>query len=229
MSSTQQSSIADNIDDVMSTIKAMEYEFRSYTQTVHNFFQMHPALSLVDPPIVHSVKSRTKDLEHLRKKILRKTDLGRDINPENVFQEINDFAGVRVLHIHLEQLRQIDLVIRQRATQGEWIFAEHPKAYTWDPETKEYMESLGLHVHIKPSYYTSVHYVVKPRIDSPVSCEIQVRTLFEEVWGEVDHMINYPIPTANIACAEQLKVLAKLVGAGSRLVDSVFRTKDNES
>jgi putative GTP pyrophosphokinase len=64
----------------------------------------------------------------------------------------------------------------------------------------------------------------RPRVDSPICCEIQVRTLFEEIWGEVDHALNYPNVSDNLACREQLRVLAKLVGAGSRLVDSIFRT-----
>jgi len=55
---------------------------------------------------------------------------------------------------------------------------------------------------------------------------VQVRTLFEEIWGEVDHALNYPTPTETISCREQLKVLAKLVGAGSRLVDSIFKAAE---
>jgi len=66
--------------------------------------------------------------------------------------------------------------------------------------------------------------VVKPRQDSEVSCEIQVRTLFEEIWGEVDHQINYPRECDVLACREQIRVLARLVGAGSRLADAIFRT-----
>jgi ppGpp synthetase/RelA/SpoT-type nucleotidyltranferase len=87
-----------------------------------------------------------------------------------------------------------------------------------------FFEKLGIGVELKESYYTSVHYVVRPRVDSPHCCEIQVRTLFEEIWGQVDHTLNYPINSENLACREQLKVLAKLVGAGSRLVDSIFRS-----
>jgi ppGpp synthetase/RelA/SpoT-type nucleotidyltranferase len=41
----------------------------------------------------------------------------------------------------------------------------------------------------KESYYTSIRYLVKPRHD-----EIQVRTLFEEIWGGIDHTIYYPHP-----------------------------------
>jgi hypothetical protein len=41
--------------------------------------------------------------------------------------------------------------------------------------------------------YTSVHYIIGSGSQTPLTCEIQVRTLMEEVWGEVDHKINYPI------------------------------------
>lgn len=87
-------------------------------------------------------------------------------------------------------------------------------------------DSLGLNSEIKDSYYTSVHYVVKPNNSNPnpVCCEIQVRTLFEEIWGEISHSINYPHETNSIACKEQLKVLSKLVSTGTRLADSIFRS-----
>jgi hypothetical protein len=31
----------------------------------------------------------------------------------------------------------------------------------------------------------------------------------EEVWGEVDHMLNYPVPTDVLSSREQLKVLGQ--------------------
>jgi GTP pyrophosphokinase len=52
-------------------------------------------------------------------------------------------------------------------------------------------------------------------------CELQVRTLAEEVWGEISHAIDYPHETDSVACKEQLKVLARLVSGCSRLVDSI--------
>jgi ppGpp synthetase/RelA/SpoT-type nucleotidyltranferase len=107
--------------------------------------------------------------------------------------------------------------------QKDWHLPEPPKAYTWDPESKRFFENLNIDVEVRESFYTSVHYLVRPRADSPICCEIQVRTLFEEIWGEVDHALNYPTKSENLACKEQLLVLAKLVGAGSRLVDSIFR------
>jgi ppGpp synthetase/RelA/SpoT-type nucleotidyltranferase len=162
-------------------------------------------------------------ITHLRDKITKKIAEGREINESNFFRQITDLAGVRILHLFQENFREIDGIIRQKIVDGDWVFNEHPKAYTWDPEAAEYFRTFDLTVSEKPTSYTSVHYLVRPRTDSPLCCEIQVRTLFEEIWGEVDHQINYPFPSKSIACREQIKVLSKIVGAGSRLLDSLQR------
>ena len=60
-----------------------------------------------------------------------------------------------------------------------------------------------------------------------ITCEVQVRTLMEEVWGEVDHKLNYPVPTQILALKEQLKVLARVTSSASRLVDSIFLTHED--
>ena len=174
--------------------------------------------------VVHSLKYRRKNMEHLREKIRRKSADGKNINENNLFSSITDFCGVRVMHIRLSDFAIIHSAIEGHISAQHWCYAEPPKAYTWDPEYKAYFEGLGVGTEIKDSFYTSVHYVVKPNADTFVSCEIQVRSLFEEIWGEVDHEVNYPIPTENISAREQLKVLAKLVGAGTKLVDSIYLT-----
>ena len=75
--------------------------------------------------------------------------------------------------------------------------------------------------------YTSVHYVIRP--NKSYTAEIQVRTLAEELWGEVDHKINYPVRSEIFACSEQLKVLARTTSACTRLVDSIFGSHKHKS
>ena len=70
--------------------------------------------------------------------------------------------------------------------------------------------------------YTSVHYILDPQRKTPVRVELQVRTLMEEVWGEVSHSMNYPHPTKNPIVEEQLKVLARFTSGCTRLVDTIF-------
>ena len=70
--------------------------------------------------------------------------------------------------------------------------------------------------------YTSVHYVIEPNSRTKSTGEIQVRTLAEEIWGEVDHTINYPKKSSILPCREQIKVLARVTSSCTRLVDSIF-------
>ena len=209
--------------DVVREFEANRFRIEMFMEAVHLFFVRHPKLTSGPCPDIHSVKSRAKDSDHLRDKVRRKIYDGRAIDTTNMFDQITDLAGVRVLHLHLEQFGAIHGAISGQVDAGEWIFHEAPKAYTWDPESKDYFESFGLPVELKDSFYTSIHYVVRPRPGAQAACEIQVRTLFEEIWGEIDHALNYPHPTESIANREQLRVLARLVSTGSRLGTSIFR------
>lgn len=204
-----------------------QYELKAFLQTVLFFFENNPALK----GIVHSVKSRMKDPEHLKDKIQRKLKSGKIIDENNLFTVVNDLIGVRVLYLYQDQFQLIHNELLKKVDETkDWMFVEAPKAYTWNPETREYFEKLNIHTEVRDTYYTSVHYVIKPNNElSNITCEIQVRTLFEEIWGEIDHTINYPHPTEIIACKEQLRVLAKLVSTGTRLADSIFRTYNDVS
>jgi putative GTP pyrophosphokinase len=197
-------------------------EFEIFMEGISGLFRKHPKISLGSFPVVHSVKSRIKSNDHLLDKIQRKNGEGRNITSANCFHEITDFAGVRILHLRQDDFGKIKEVIDSKVTGGDWHLVEQPIAYTWDPEYEKFFVDLGCRCERKDSFYTSVHFVVRPRQDSPLSCEIQVRTLFEEIWGEIDHSLNYPRPTEVASCQEQLRVLAKVVGAGSRLVTSIY-------
>lgn len=197
-------------------------DIEMWMRNVFDFFNRHPEVR----KHVHSVKYRLKDPEHLQEKLQRKWNAEDPITAENLFQRITDLAGVRVLLLHQRQFIKLKELIDSRLHRREWHLVEDPKAYTWDPEAKIFFENLGYTVHFKPSFYTSLHYVVKQYEESPYACEIQIRTLFEEIWGEVDHSINYPEATDDASCRDQLMVLAKLIGAGSRLVDSIFSSHE---
>jgi putative GTP pyrophosphokinase len=211
------------MEDLLQLFDGIRHELSIFMNGDCDFIGQHPDLNKPGEEVVHSCKKRLKDRHHLLAKIKRKVAEDKIINQENFFSEFTDLAGVRILHLFQEQFRPIDSVIRKRIEGGDWCLAERPRAYTWDPESVQFFRQFDLEVIEKSTSYTSVHYVVKPRPDSPVSCEVQVRTLFEEIWGEVDHRMNYPTPSEKIACKEQIRVLAKLVGAGSRLLDSLHR------
>lgn len=213
------------VNDCIKKYEDQQHVLSLFGKSVHEFFSTHPALTTGDLPAVHTSKFRLKDPGRLREKIIRKkVEDNRDITADVLFQEVNDLAGVRILHLHKEQFTAIHSAIVRHISDGHWVLFEKPIAYTWDPEHEGFFAKFDLRIEVKESSYTSVHYVVKPSETSPLSCEIQVRTLFEEVWGEIDHVLNYPTKIDSVACSEQLRVLAKMVGAGSRLAEAIFRT-----
>lgn len=218
------------VDGCIAAFQAERHTIGIFGNSVREFFASHPELNRGEPAPIHSVRHRMKSDAHLREKIVRKkVRENRDITPESLLEEVTDLFGVRVLHLHLQQIELIDACIRAYVDKGHLAFFENPKAYTWDPETKAYLEGLGLAVMHKENYYTSIHYVVKPNAASKITCEVQVRTLFEEAWGEIDHVLNYPKETSSIACKEQLRVMAKMMGAGSRLAEAIFRSHREHS
>jgi putative GTP pyrophosphokinase len=208
--------------------RSKQYIFERFLNGVVDFFALEPSLNKYESPIIHTIKSRLKDHSHLKDKIERKWGKDGPITKDNIFGKITDLAGVRILHLYQDQFPRIHEHIMRNVAAKEWFLFEKPVVYSWDPEAIEFFKNLGLHTEIKPSYYTSIHYVVSPREDSEIYCEIQVRTLFEEIWGEIDHSLNYPEATKSQACREQLRVLSKLVSTGTRLADSIYRTKEAE-
>jgi len=212
------------IAEAVQFYKEKQFDYEQFLVTVRVFFEKHPDLNKYPFPLIHSLRSRIKDPSHLADKLERKRVKGHIITKENILTEIRDFIGVRVLHLHQDQFPAIHAAIKEKVTNGDWLFLEEPKAYTWDPESVQFYKDQSIETEVRDTFYTSIHYLVKPNNINPVCCEIQVRTLFEEIWGEIDHTINYPHQTESIACKEQLRVLSKLVSTGTRLADSIFRT-----
>lgn len=213
----------DLVNRIVQTYIDEKHLFERFMNGVVDTFGLEPDLNKYGNPIIYTIKNRLKDVDHLKDKIERKWDDEDPLTPDNLFERVTDLAGVRVLHLYQDQFSHIHALIKKQVDNGDWFLRENPVAYSWDPESSSYFKELGLEPKIKDSYYTSIHYVVKPKEDSNICCEIQVRTLFEEIWGEIDHTINYPHPTEKTSCKEQLRVLSKLVSTGTRLADSIFR------
>lgn len=182
---------------------------------------------------VHSIKSRIKDPEHLRDKLERKLNKAREdgepfgITRENLFERINDLVGVRILHLYTQQFQTIHSGLMELLAEHRFDIVE-VSARTWDLESKSYFASVGVETKDSDSLYTSVHYIIDPGAKTKRTAEIQVRTLGEEIWGEVDHAINYPHRVESLACREQLKALARVTSSCTRLVDSIFSTYEDE-
>jgi putative GTP pyrophosphokinase len=151
------------------------------------------ANSLQGIPAVHSVKVRLKSQEGLIAKIIRKRieDAERIITIENYRREITDLVGARALHLLKDQWKPVSDYIR-----ANWEAHEAPVAYhrRGDPgEVIAAFNSADLVPQEHQAGYRSIHHVIKCSPTKLVHLvEIQVRSLMEEAWSEIDHRVRYP-------------------------------------
>jgi putative GTP pyrophosphokinase len=217
------------IADAVKAFESNRHDFETDATNLQNRLLAHPELK----KLIHSLKWRAKEPSHLKDSLKRKAQKALvggkpfDITSENIFDKVPDLAGVRLLHLHMRQMEKLHPLIIKVISDEGYVVDGKPEAKTWDLEYETMFKKLGLEVVRNESLYTSVHYVIKQNSTTRRLCELQVRTLAEEVWGEISHKINYPHETDSVACKEQLKVLARFVSGCSRLVDSIVVSYDD--
>jgi ppGpp synthetase/RelA/SpoT-type nucleotidyltranferase len=213
------------------TIKKLVEHFTANRSMFESILdQLIPALTkdAALAQVIHSFSWRVKDADHLRDKLQRKMSKAReenrdfDITVDNLFEKINDLAGCRVLHLHTRHFERIHQCLTNIFSEFKYDLIEGPIAKTWDDESRLLFKQMGIATEDSPSLYTSVHYVIAPNRKTRTTCEIQVRTLAEELWGAVDHTVNYPHESESLPCREQIKVLARVTSSCTRLVDAIF-------
>lgn len=82
-----------DIDALIELYEQHKFMYGRFLDNVHSFFLHEPSLNQPPLPVIHSLKWRLKDPEHLRDKLQRKLERGDEINEQNLFEKITDFAG----------------------------------------------------------------------------------------------------------------------------------------
>ena len=172
---------------------------------------------------IHSVKSRVKDCERLIEKIIRKTanrkeKYGEDFqfNVDNYKEEINDLIGVRAIHIFKEDWEDIHNFISKT-----WKVIEITANVREGDDTRRF-EELDIQIHSRKSGYRSVHYLIEFFPTSQkVIAEIQVRTIFEEGYGEIDHQLRYSHNQIPEVLALNLLLFNRIAGSSDEMASLI--------
>lgn len=171
-------------------------------------------------PGVHSVRWRLKETYHLLEKIVRKRankeKKYENINVSNYSIIITDLIGIRALHLFKDEYLAIDNSIREK-----WLTIETPVIYIRegdDRPTAEFSRKNGFKVKQHPAGYRSVHYVLESSpMKNRVLAEVQVRTIFEEGWSEIDHKIRYPNFSKDESVKSFLAIFNRLAGSADEM------------
>jgi len=149
-------------------------------------------------PQCHAISWRIKNQDHLIEKIIRLSKEKHEpfVTLNTYTEKLNDLIGVRLIHKFKEEWENIhDWIILNLPIVGE------PEAHVHKLDSQEMIadfEKKGIKIKIKEVGYRSLHYNTNFAISKKhYNAEIQVRTLYEEAWGEVDHAIRYPLDQGN--------------------------------
>ncbi len=180
------------------------------------YFQSSPELG----EFIHFIKCRIKDEGSLRAKLKRYVE---NIGDQNLAGKVANFAGLRIIHLHMDQLSSIHPIVLNILEEQNCQLSG-TTAYCWDVEYEDLFNKIGIKAVQRDSMYTTVHYDLVANRRKQITCELQIRSLTDELWGEVSHRVNYPEESRIRSCQDQLKVLARLTSGSGRLVDSIFKT-----
>lgn len=169
---------------------------------------------------VHSVRWRIKNPEHLMEKIVRKRAKNEpkyaEISKDNYYLAVTDLIGIRALHLFKEDCFIIDSPMRDT-----WPLEEDPIAYLRDGDQSPITDRLRackFEIKTHPAGYRSIHYVFSSQpVGRKVITEVQVRTIFEEGWSEIDHSVRYPNFSDNQLVAFFLAIFNRMAGSADEM------------
>ncbi len=163
---------------------------------------------------VHSLSYRVKDTKHLIEKIIRKNpkylEAGNALSLNNYEREITDLMGIRILILFKEDWLEVHNYLME---MYKTVLIEEPFAYVREGDQTDLYENKIKIKKEKP--YRSVHYVIQS--DKGFAIEIQVRTLYEEAWSEIDHKLRYPYNLTNEMLANYINIMNRLTGMGDEM------------
>lgn len=162
---------------------------------------------------VHSIQGRAKELDSFGQKVMRHSDTEPEV-PKYVspMKDITDLAAARVITFFPRTAEEIENCLKT-----EFVIAEKVD-HTAQLQQEE---RLG---------YQSIHYLVRMKEDrtrlpeyerfSGLIGEVQVRTVLQHAWAEIEHDIQYKSPTS-IPAAIRRRFMA--VAGMLEIVDREFQ------
>jgi len=209
---------------------------------------------------IQYIRSRMKDPVSLERKLEDEWEerYNEKIQSyENLINEINDLAGIRLLVLYRSQIPLINEAIwksdkwqvdectayydEERFRDKEWFEDHGFKTKEWldgrelsgEDETRPILEKTE-------RGYSSVHYdliiddnFLNDKIEQHPSnvltttCEVQVRTIHQEAWGEFDHHLKYPSGYVDQLASRMIRRLSQLLNFAEDIVSDIRSSPAN--
>lgn len=167
---------------------------------------------LPSPSPIQRFEIRIKRPESVVDKIFRKPADYAEGLVANSFIKMNDAIGARLIIYFLSQFK----LIHDEIVSNDLIELSKTPPIAFLPEDLfKRFELEGLERRDKDSGYSSIHYQLRLRktqipIENRPWIELQVRTITEDVWAQVEHTLGYkPNKRTSFSVTKQFQILSK--------------------
>ena len=142
---------------------------------------------------------------------------------------VNDLVGVRTLHLFKEDWEAI-----HRFIVKTWELKQNPVANISAQDSERLVEKYqenGCEIIEHPYEYRSVHYVIlfERSKSQKIPVEIQVRTILEEAWSEIDHLVRYPYKDGHGVYSPYLSILNQLIAQADEISSFIHLLKSDDN
>ena len=170
-----------NVEEVVNAYQEKRSLYQEFAKTLHQYLEERLRARAIED---FRVSSRAKSLDSFKEKIVRP---GKQyIDP---LRQLTDLAGVRIIVCYVDQLVQVEEVIKSEFNIDPTTSVD--KSRTMKPDTFGYL---------------SVHYIVTPTAEkkrsskwlpfADMKAEVQVRTSLQDSWATVSHILQYKVESA---------------------------------
>ena len=148
--------------------------------------------------ITYRIKDETRFIEKIDKEN-KNLDAGSSpINVKNFQERIGDLLGVRLICLRLADIKILEAYFEFLIKEKIFTYIEEPKQKRSFILPIDPGEATNDDRNLMYSGYSSIHYQITlgDGLDAPhelkgLQIEIQLRTILEEAWGEIDHKYRY--------------------------------------
>ncbi|WP_321494828.1 GTP pyrophosphokinase [uncultured Desulfobacter sp.] len=151
---------------------------------------------------IHTILYRIKDASRLIEKIDQEnlspeSDLA-PITHKNFKERIGDIIGIRIVCLRLSDIVNVEAYLEYLVEEKILTFLQQPDYKRTFVLPIDPGKAVPKDISLQYSGYSSIHYQVKLGENSDVGqafksiqIELQLRTILEEAWGEIDHKYRY--------------------------------------
>lgn len=164
---------------------------------------------------LHTILYRIKDKARLIEKIdeANKQIKGEEvpINLKNFQERIGDLLGIRIICLRLSDINTIKAYLELLADEKILRFIQKPDQKRSFILPVDPGEKIPEGLNLRYSGYSSIHYQVAlgENADAPdelkgLQTELQLRTILEEAWGEIDHKYRYVFSRSGVTLPDYI-------------------------